>query len=112
MSTHAKKFIKNKFNSWYTNRVTRQLDERVKLDEINVRLLLSTLKPFHAGWVVDLYNEITSEKCKDIIANSLRVAGITDAISLGTKNLPSINRFHGINPLVLEVEENNILQRV
>ena len=83
----------------------------MKLNEINARLLLSALKPLHAGWVMNLYNEITSEKSKDIIANGFRAAEITNAINLYSKNLPSINPFHGINPLVLKVGENKILQR-
>ena len=101
-------FMKNKFNSWYTNQVTKQLDEGVKLDEVNVRLFLSTLKLLYAGSILDLYNEMTSEKCKDIIASGWRVAGITDVICIGTKNLPPIDLFHDTNWLLFEVEESNI----
>ena len=86
--------MKNKFNSWYTNQVTKQLDEGVKLDEVNVRLLLSTLKLLYAGSIVDLYNEMTSEKCKDIIASGWRVS--------------PIDLFHDTNWLHFEVEESNI----
>ena len=37
---YANKFVKN---SWYTSQVTKQFDEEVKLDEVNVKLLLSTM---------------------------------------------------------------------
>ena len=47
----AKKFMKNKFHRWYATEITKLLNEGVKLDEVNVRLLLSTLKPLYVGWV-------------------------------------------------------------
>ena len=49
VNVHAKKFMKNKFNSCYINQVTKQVDEGVKLDQVIARRLLSALKPFHAG---------------------------------------------------------------
>ena len=61
---HAKKFMKNKFSNWYANQITKQLDEGTKIDEVNVKLHLSTLKPLHAGLVVEFYNEMSSAKGK------------------------------------------------
>ena len=55
---------------------------------------------------------MTSEKCKDTIASVWRAAWSTDAISLGTKNLPPIDPFHDINPILFEMEQNNHLQPV
>ena len=69
VNRYAKEFMKDKFNSWNTNQVTKQLNERVKLDEVNVKLFLSTLNPLHAGWIVDWYNEVTSEKRKYLTTN-------------------------------------------
>ena len=57
----------------------------MKLDEVNVRLLLSRLKSFHAGWVVDFYNKMTRDNCKDTIASGWRAAGISNAINLGSR---------------------------
>ena len=69
VNRYAKEFMKDKFNSWNTNQVTKQLNERVKLDEVNVKLFSSTLNPLHAGWIVDWYNEVTSEKRKYLTTN-------------------------------------------
>ena len=69
---------------------------------------MSILKPLYAGWVVDLYKEMTSKKYKDIISSGCR-AGITDAISLGIKNLSHIDPYHDIDGLLFRVEENKIL---
>ena len=37
---HANKFMKNKVNSLYTSQITRQLDQRMKLDQVNGRILI------------------------------------------------------------------------
>ena len=42
--------------------------------------------------------------------NGWSVAWITDAISLGRKSLSLIESFNDIDPLLFELEENNILQ--
>ena len=63
---------------------------------------LQTLKPLHACWLLDFYNFITSAEGKDTILNGWKTAGIYDAIRLGLKNLPSINPFHDIEPLISE----------
>ena len=43
---------------------------------------------------------MTTVKGKHIIESGWIAAGITDAISLGSKNLPAIVPFHNINPLL------------
>ena len=43
-----KKFILNKFNAWYANRVSKHFSNRVGPDNVKVSLKLSDLKPLHA----------------------------------------------------------------
>ena len=43
---------------------------------------------------------MTTVKGKYIIKSDWRVAGITNTICLGSKNLPAIDPFHDINPLL------------
>eukprot|EP00794_Sanderia_malayensis_P013334 gene13334-14712_t len=109
---YAKRFTKNKFNEWYAQQITKQLQEGNKLENVDVKLRLSTLKPLHAGWLVALYNEMTSAKGKEIISSGWRAAGIKDAVRLGLKNLPTIDPFHDIDPLLSSEPDvhNNILQ--
>eukprot|EP00794_Sanderia_malayensis_P006691 gene6691-7447_t len=73
---YAKRFTKNKFNEWYAQQITRQLQEGNKLENVDVKLRLSTLKPLHAGWLVALYNEMTSAKVK----KSLAVDGVQQGL--------------------------------
>ena len=44
----AKKFISNKFNAWYADRVSKQLPNGVAHRDVKVSLKLSDLKPLHA----------------------------------------------------------------
>ena len=85
---HAKRYLKNKFSIWYGNQISKQLDESVNIDAVDVKLRLTTLKPLHAQWVVDFYNEMTTVKGKHVTETGWRAAGITDAISLGSKIFP------------------------
>ena len=72
----------------------------VMLEDVQIKLRLLTLKALHAGWLVDLYNHMTSDKGSDIIKSGWRAAGITDAINLGLVNLASIEPFEEIDPMV------------
>ena len=44
----AKKFILNKFNAWYGDRVSKQLSNGVAPGNVKVSLKLKDLKPLHA----------------------------------------------------------------
>lgn len=110
---HAKRFLRNKFSTWYADQISKQLNDVVKIDEVDVKLRLTTLKPLHAQWVVDFYDEMTTSKGKSIIESGWRAAGITDAIQLGSKNLPPIDPFQEIDPLCESSPvENQQLQSV
>ena len=50
---YAKKYCKKKFNEWYMQQITKQLDSGKPTDEIEVKLQLTTLKPLHAEWLTD-----------------------------------------------------------
>ena len=40
------------------------------------------MKPLHAKWIMDLYNELTSEKGKEIVLSGWRASGILDAVEI------------------------------
>jgi len=98
----GKRFLAKKYNGWYSQQITERLDLGVSLDYIDIKLRLSTLKPLHAGWVVDFYNHITSAEGKQVVLNGWKAAGIYDALKLGSSKLPSIDPFHDIDPLIIE----------
>jgi len=102
----AKRFMARKFNDWYTEQVSAQLDKGVAIDEIDIKLRLSLMKPLHAGWMVDFYNHMTSGAAKKLIDSGWTSSGIKDAIDLGLNSLPSIDPFHDIAPMMAELNES------
>jgi len=98
----AKSFLKKKYTEWYSTEIFKSLNNGVKLEDIEIKLQLSVLKPLQAKWIVELYDYLTAQKGHEIIANGWKSAGITNAIDKGLKNLPSLDPFATIDPL-----ENN-----
>ena len=103
----AKRYMARKFNDWYTNQVSAQLDKGIAIDEIDIILRLSLLKPLHAGWSVDFYNHMTSGAEKKLIDSGWATSGIKDAIALGLDALPSIDPFKDIAPMLIESSDNS-----
>ena len=70
------------------------------LEDIDILLTLSMLKPVHASWVVDLYNYLTTTKGKVVIENDWKKSGITEAIEGGYSKLQPLDIFESIDPLM------------
>ena len=84
----AKHFLKDKFELRYANEVKKQLDEGTEVYEIDIPLKLSILKPTHERWLLGLYDHLRNNK--EIIINSFKSAGITQAV---TQELPDEDPF-------------------
>ena len=54
----AKKFISNKFNAWYADRVSKQLSNGTAPGDVKVSLKLSDLKPLQTRWILETYNHL------------------------------------------------------
>ena len=50
---YCKKFLKRKLTQWYSAEVTRQLANKVVLEDVQVKLQLTKLKPLQAGWIIN-----------------------------------------------------------
>ena len=74
----AKAFIQNKYNDWFANHVSSQLQNGTDPANIKISSKISELKPLHASWVVDLYHYLREEK--EMVKNGFDSAGISDAI--------------------------------
>ena len=53
----------------------------------------------HANWLIDLYNDLTSQRAKNVIIGGWKKSGIWDALKLGSRGLPSIDSFKEIEPV-------------
>ena len=59
---YYKKFLERKFTQWYFAEVTRQLANKVALEDMQKKLQLTKLKPLQAGWIIKFFNEMTTSK--------------------------------------------------
>ena len=58
---YAKKYCKRKFNHWYISEITKQMDDGKSVEEIDIKLQLTRLKPLHTKWLAELYNQMTKK---------------------------------------------------
>ena len=117
VNKHCKSFLKNRFSEWYSHQIENQLAAGKKIEEIDIKFKLTTIKPLHAKWVVEYYNEMTSQPGEEVIVNGWKASGIFDAVELGSTALPSIDPFHDISPLIasddpLECAHHQITQEM
>ena len=61
---------------------------------------LTVMKPLHAKWLIEMYNVMTSEQGKDVIVSDWEASGICEAIKIGLLELPSLDPFKDISPIV------------
>ena len=103
---HCKSYLKRLFSEWYAQQIKNQLSLGKKVEEIKIKFRLTTLKSLHAKWLVEYYNEITSENGSSVIINGWKAAGIYNAIKAGSSGLQSINPIEYISPLVTKRDES------
>ena len=51
------------------------------------------MKPVHTHWMIELYSHMTTGEGKKNIESRWRAAVIQDAVKLGLKDLPTVDRF-------------------
>ena len=102
---YCKKFLKRKFTQWYWAEETRQLANKVSLEDVQAKLLLRKLKPLQASWIIEFFNETTTSKGREIIDSGWNASGIKDAVKLGREKLPSFDPFEKLDPMMNETED-------
>ena len=93
------------FSEWYSPQVGRQLANKVELENVEVKLKLSTLKPLQVGWIIELSNEMKLSKGAGIIKSGWLSSGIKGAVDLGLEKLPSIDPFEELNSMIPDSED-------
>ena len=82
--------------------ITEQLDNGKQI-EVDVKLQLTSLKPLHAEWLVELFNNMTTSQGKEIIMSGWKASGIIiEAIKKGSTRLRSLDPFNDLDPLLSE----------
>ena len=55
----VKQMMKKKFTNWYADQITQVMDKGQELEQIEIPLKLSIVKPLYAKWLIEMYNEMT-----------------------------------------------------
>ena len=90
----AKKFMKDQFTAWYSAQIHTQLDSGVPLDDVDVDMRFSVLKPIHATWLVSMFNHLSSSEGRISIAKGWKKVGISEVID--GKELPPEDLFEDL----------------
>uniref|UniRef100_K1Q007 Uncharacterized protein n=1 Tax=Magallana gigas TaxID=29159 RepID=K1Q007_MAGGI len=73
-----KSILKEKFVSWYSERVSAQLSNGVPVEKISIDLRVSEIKPAHANWLLHVFDVLSKDnECK---LNGFQLAGISGAL--------------------------------
>ena len=91
----AKQLTKKAFVTYYSDTVTKQLEAGKQVEDIEVDLRLSVIKPLHAQWLVDVYNYFSTDAGREIIFKGWKKAGIHGLLD-GSTVLPPENPFEPI----------------
>lgn len=68
------------------------------------------LKPLHVQWLIDLYNYMmTTTEGKNVVLKGWKSAGIAEAIQKVLSNLPALDPFNDIDPMInFDIVELNL----
>ena len=94
---YAKKYCKSKFNHWYMSEITKQMDDGKSVEEVDVKLQLTRLKPLHVEWLTELHNHMTMQEGEGIIMSGWKSAANLQAICTGSSNLERLDPFSDID---------------
>ena len=85
---------------WYTEQVTKQLNQGQDSVDVEVSLNFSQIKLVHAKWILEMYKYL--QGCNDLNINGFEAAEITEAVE-------KVNDvFHRIeNPFTVYGSEQN-----
>ena len=74
----AKGFLKDQFQTRYTDEIQKQMDNGKGVYEVDVDTRLSRMKPIHVLWIIDLYDKLrNSGKMSE---NGFKAATITEEL--------------------------------
>ena len=91
--------MKRRFTKCYSQEIWKELESGKELNDIDIKLTLTIVKPLYASWLTNLYDYLISQKGAEIIFNDWQSSGITKTIVKGTKGLKNLDSFVSVDPL-------------
>ena len=80
INAKATRFLNEKSEASYSQKVTKLLSEGSDVYAANTTLDLSVMKPIHARWLISFYDHMQNQV--DLIKQSFYMASIYDAIAM------------------------------
>ena len=96
---YCKSFMKKKFAEWFAQQFDKQLTLGKRVEDIEMKLHLTEMKPIHRNWIMQFYNHMSTADGSKVVINGWKRSGIVDAVTNGSAALPSIDPFQNISPL-------------
>ena len=72
--------MKKRFQTWYSEQVQKQLQERVPINQVKIEMPTSVMKNLSANWIMSTWESLKSRS--EMAVNGFRKAGILSAIDL------------------------------
>lgn len=91
----AKQFIRKSFITYYLDCISKQLEAGKEVEDIEVNLRLTVIKPLHAQWLVDMYNHFSTAIGKEMVSKGWKRAKVQGVID-GSVSLPPENPYQTI----------------
>ena len=88
-----KSLMKSKLTEWYSKEIGKQLEENVPIEDIEIKLKVSVLKPLHASWLMEAYNDMISWQ-----RNHCKWMEIGWNYGSSIQGLEKLDSFHSIDP--------------
>ena len=67
--------FKRKFESWYADEVTKEIEKGTNVYSVNIETKLSVVKPLQARWLIRFYDHMQNNR--EMIIKACQMAGIT-----------------------------------
>ena len=110
----VKGIMMNKFNKWFAETLRKELDAGKSLDEISIKFKLTTMKPLHVKWVINVFNQLSSFEGKKVILDRWKALGILDALGRGLAgfSVSFVDPYYEIDPFEQREVHFNITSEV
>ena len=110
----VKGIMMDKFKMWFAETVRKKLDAGKSFDEISIKFKLTTMKPLHIKWVIDVFNQLSSFEGKKVILAGWKASGILDAVERSLAGLSSsfVDPYYEIDSFDLGEMHFNITSEV
>ena len=69
VNANCKAFLKRKFAQWFAQQFDKQLSLGKRVEDIEMKLHLTEIKPIHAKWITQFYDYMSTEDGSKVITN-------------------------------------------